>query len=111
MNALAAAKQKHKKPAAIASAATLHLPVGQSKFEISGSVTITSMPVTPSRIGQQVQFIGAASAGAVFSKTNDPTTPGQMDLGGSNITLGQQDVLILEAKPDYTWVRITSTDN
>lgn len=97
---------------AVASAAAVTVSEESDVFVISGSDTITSLlgagGVLPGRI---VTFIGAASAAVVFTNTNDPTTSGQMDLGGSNVTLGAQDVLTLVRLDNGTWLRVSASDN
>lgn len=94
-------------------AATLTLPdetVGP--FELSGTATITSISL-PGDVqpGRCLIFYGAASVAATFTNTNDTTTAGQMDLGGANIVLNQQDVLVLMQKSNGTFIRVFSTDN
>lgn len=97
----------------VASATTTVIDRSSSVWFITGSATITSLltgdgVVTP---GDYVEFWGGASAAAVFTNTNDTTTNGQMDLGGSDITLGERDVLILRRYAGGFWVRVTSTNN
>lgn len=98
----------------LASAATWQLP-GEiiGPFEITGSATVTSLTL-PSGIvqgGRIVTFYGGASAAVVFTNTNDTTTAGQMDLGGANITIADQDVLMLMMKNNGTWIRVFNTNN
>lgn len=98
----------------LASAASWQLPgevVGS--FEITGSATVTSLTL-PSGIvqgGRIVVFYGGESAAVVFTNTNDTTTAGQMDLGGANITISDQDVLVLMMKNNGTWIRVFNTNN
>lgn len=100
-----------KAPVTFTPTATCILPAGEYNFIVLGSATITSLPVPAANVGTIVRFRGGASAGVVFTNTDGATTPGQMDLGGSNITLGAGDYLELELIANGTWLRIYSTNN
>lgn len=81
-------------------------------FELTGTATITSITI-PGDVqpGRFLIFYGATSAAATFTNTNDTTTAGQMDLGGANIVVNQQDVLVLMQKANGTFIRVFNTDN
>ncbi len=94
----------------IVAATTTAVPDDVTNCLISGSVTITSLTaiVMPGRV---VVFEGATGAAVVFTNTDDTTTSGQMDLGGSNVTLGASDILALKQRGDGSWVRLWNTNN
>lgn len=95
----------------VASAATLAVPDAGNTWLVSGSTTVTSLSAGGRLAGSRITFIGATSASVAFTNTNDPTTAGQMDLGGSNITLADQDILTLVLMNNGTWNRIANTNN
>lgn len=103
-----------KAPPTIASAATLRLPEDGNVFLVSGTTAVTSLvslTTGSSWPGRTVTFIGTDASGNDFTNTNDPTTAGQMDLGGSNRTLAAQDVLVLIQATNGTWVMQSFTNN
>jgi hypothetical protein len=61
--------------------------------------------------GRTLTIVSVDDTSPTFINNSDTTTPGQMDLGVGNITLEQDDVLVLLLRPNMTWVRILSTDN
>lgn len=95
----------------IVSATTVDLPGDVCNCLISGSATITTLNPPAILPGMTVIFEAVAGAAPVFTNTDDTTTPGQMDLGGSNITLSASDVLALKLRSDGSWVRLWSTNN
>src|SRR5688572_5590348 len=46
-----------------------------------------------------------------FTNTSNAAVPGEMDLGGSDVTLDPSDVLVLLLRADGTWLRLRNTDN
>lgn len=111
MGVLGDMKAPNKPPVTVASAATLNLPAG-GKFSVTGSTTVTSLgPTHSSLVGRRITLIGGASASVPFTNTDNASTAGQMELGGNDITLGQDDFLILELTSSLTWRRVSSTDN
>lgn len=95
----------------IASATTTVVPDEQADFIISGSATITSLQAALATRGRRVTFIGASGAAVVFTNSDDTTTANQMDLGGSDITLGANDVLELKLMAGGYWIRLYNTNN
>lgn len=89
---------------AMDSAATLTLPDNSNLIVLSGNATVTSLLVNVLQPWREVTFVSALST-TVFTNTNDPTVAGTIDLGGSNFSLGVEDVLKLMLRPDGTWVR------
>jgi len=78
----------------IASAATLNIQNDIETMYISGTTAVTKIS-TGRRPGRKLRFIGTDATGNVFTNTNDTTVEGEMDLGGSNVTLAAQDILEL----------------
>lgn len=99
----------------VASQTTLRLPKGSNNFEITSPATETIATIDAlGRIsgGRVVIFVAKIGSAAVtFTNNNATTTKGQMELGGSNIVLDDNDVLVLWQRPDGTWIRITNTNN
>ena len=95
----------------VASAAALYVNNNVTSVYISGDTAVTSIATTFIQPGRRLTFIGAASASVLFTNTNDTTTKGQMDLGGSDRTLGDNDVLTIEQRNDGSWVMILTTNN
>lgn len=94
----------------LASASALSIPDGSSVFLVSGSTTIATLTAYR-QPGRRITLIGASSASITVTNNSDPTTEGQIDLGGSNRTLAQQDVLELIQLLNGTWVMVSYTDN
>lgn len=46
-----------------------------------------------------------------FTNTDGASVAGQMDLGGSDVTLDAADVLVLLLRSDGTWLKLRYTDN
>ena len=93
-------------PKSIPSAASLILQRNQNKISLTGTTAVTSllMAGAPSdNEGRPLMIWGGASCSVVLTNTNSPTTAGQMYLGGANITLNENECVILEAKSDGTW--------
>ena len=92
----------------IASAATLVIPDNVTNMYVSGSTTVTLLSSTflPGRV-----IVIYGTGGVVLTNTDDTTTLGQMDLGGSNLTLAASDIAALMQRNDGSWVRLFSTDN
>lgn len=95
----------------VASAATVLLSESNDVFLISGTTAITSLDATRIRPGRHVTFIGTDGTGNVFTNTNATTTAGQMDLGGSDITLTLDDVLVLVQLGNGAWRRVSHSNN
>lgn len=84
-----------------------------SYVRITGASTpIISGLVVPSwSRGRLVIFENVGSTSIQFNNTNGAATANQMDLGGANIALAQDDILALFCRPNGTWIRVFSTDN
>lgn len=95
----------------IASAATLVLPDDSNVIMVSGTTTVTSLNSGRVWPGRQVTFIGTDGSGNAFTNTNATTDAGKMDLGGSNVTLALDDVLVLVQMNTGAWRKVVSTDN
>ena len=107
LTALGNARALSKPAKTIASAATLILELGVANYSITGSTPVTSIPTDSyASAGRKIMFTGATGAAAVFTNTNSPTVAGQMNLHGSNVTLLEGDVLILELQTNRTWNRV-----
>lgn len=100
-----------KAPVTFTPTATCILPAGEYNFIVLGSATITTIPIHAANVGTIVRFRGGASALVVFTNDDAATAVGAMDLGGSNITLEEKDVLELELIADGSWIRIKHIDN
>lgn len=88
----------------LASAATVNVPEEGSVFYMSGTTAITSLICPKTMRGRLVTFIGTSAVGNVFTNTDGTTTEGQMELGGSDLTLGPTSVLQLYCKlSDGSW--------
>ena len=95
----------------VAVAATVNVPDSTNLVYLTGTDTITSLLANPATRNRQVIFIQNDSGTSTFQNTDGPTTSGTMDLGGSNVALGQNDVLTLFCRSDGTWVRVSSQNN
>lgn len=94
----------------LTAAATVNVPGFSNVFYMSGTDTITSLVGESSTRMREVTFIGSSGT-TTFTNTNNPTTAGQIDLGGSNFALASTDVLRLILQPNGTWLRVAGTDN
>lgn len=78
-------------------------------------ITITRLAATQGTRNRKVVFYMKPvvdTSGFITLTNNDtPTLPGEMDLGGSDITLDPTDVLVMLLRTDGTWVRLRHTDN
>ena len=94
----------------------LDLPQHSNVFLVTAPSNITGMSTCnlnkPIETGRIVLLIAADStANLVFTNDDTPTSKGQMDLGGSDITLDDRDVLCLIQRSDGSWLRIFNTNN
>lgn len=96
----------------IAASSTITLTDDSDIWIVTGTATVTSL-LTAGGIfpGRTVRLISNDATGATFTNTNDPTTDGQMDLGGSDITLAKNDVLTLVRLDSGAWLRVSYTNN
>lgn len=95
----------------VAAATSVYVPDDMAWVPLTGSATITELLADVSSRRRIVFFIQSDSGSTVFTNTDGATTAGTMDLGGSDITLGQTDVLCLRLHIDGTWVRVFNTNN
>jgi len=92
-------------------AAAMNIPDHLSRVYVSGTDTVTSLCAEmPTIEGRQLVIIGSSGT-ATFTNTDDTTTKGQMDLGGSNRAVGTDDVLILTQRGNGTWLMTTALVN
>jgi len=84
----------------------------------AGSITIgASNAVFSSSVSSRNRLIflynpySTSGQSVVITNTDNTTTSGYCDLGGSNITLGLTDVLCLYIRSDGSAVRVFNTDN
>jgi hypothetical protein len=108
MGAIGNLKNLASPPQPLDAAATLVLPAGHDSFVMSGTATVTDLQ--GGRNGRVVLFRGLSGT-TTFTNTNGTTTRGQMDLGGSNVALAADDILVLVGRSDGSWLRLFSTDN
>jgi hypothetical protein len=90
----------------LTAAATLNLRQAHAKYHLSGTDTVTALdPTAPIIPGREVTFIGISGT-TTFTNTDDTTTKGQMDLGGSNRAVATSDVLTLQQRTDGSWLMV-----
>ena len=95
----------------IPSASTVSLPDTGDVFLVSGSTKIDLLYANPQTYGRMVMLIGDSGGTAQLDNVNDAALVGQMDLGGSDLNVAAQDVVVLYCKMDGTWVRVSDVDN
>lgn len=95
----------------VAAATTVYVPDWMGWVPMTGTATITTLNADISGRRRLVYFYQSDSGATTFTNTDGTTTAGKMDLGGSNVVLGQTDVLCLRLHSDGSWVRVFSTDN
>jgi hypothetical protein len=95
----------------IAAAATITVPDHAGWIDLTGTDTVTALKASPYSTRRVVFFRQADSGTTTFTNSNDPTTAFEMDCGGSNLALGQNDVCAFRFNGDRTWVRVFSTNN
>lgn len=61
--------------------------------------------------GRMLWFYNSGSNDAIFKNNDGTTTPGYMDLGGSDITVGPTDVLCVYVRQDGSAIRVFNTNN
>ena len=98
-------------PPTIASAATVYVPDNAGSVILTGAETITALNAAISTRGSRMLYLYSKDGNVVLTNTDGTTTAGQMDLGGSNITLGATDMIILYLRVDGVWVRATPVAN
>lgn len=103
---------------------TVTIPAGSTSFSIPeyanqfyltapSTVTIGTINAN-SRIlpGRVVYLIGAASTAAITLTNNaGTTTKGQIDAGAADLTVDDQDVVVLVQVVNGTWLEVSSADN
>lgn len=102
-----------KRPYRIASATNLSVPPGRHNLKLTGTTTIATIAAYP-KDGRLLRISGSADGNVTFTNTDDPSTSGQMDVGGSNLTLADEDSVDLVCRTSgslYWWERVNSTDN
>ena len=99
-----------KDPLSLTAATTITVPNDSNIFLLTGTATVTSLEAMEILPGRLVTFI-QDSGTTTFTNTNDTTTSGQMDLGGSNVALAASDVLQLVQRSGGYWQRVFSTNN
>lgn len=98
--------------ATLAVAAALKLPADTNLIYLTGTDTVTSINSdAPIEQGRTVWFVQSDAGTSTFTNTDDTTTKGAMDLGGSNRAIAGSDVLCVQQRPDGSWLRMFSTDN
>lgn len=90
----------------VTSATTINVPSDTNFVVLSGSETCTSL-VAASHTRNRIVWFYSSSGSTVLTNTDNATTAGTMDLGGSDITLGATDMICLLLRSDGTWVRAT----
>lgn len=95
----------------IAAATTVNVPDSTNFVSLTGTATITTLNGDLTTRNRLVHFYQSDSGATTFTNTDSTTTAGQMDLGGSNITLGQTDFLTLWLRDDGVWVRVSTSNN
>jgi hypothetical protein len=91
---------------------TFNVPDSTNLVYLTGSDTgITALVANSATRNRIVYFVQDDTGSTVFTNTNGATVANTMDLGGSNITLGEHDVLGLLLKSDGTWLRLFSANN
>jgi hypothetical protein len=94
----------------VASATALPLPDTGAVFTITGSTTVATITAVKNP-GRVVRLIAGTGVSLTVTNNDAPTTEGQIDLGGSNLTFAAQDVLTLMQLNNGTWVRCGINDN
>lgn len=99
------------KPPTVASAATVYVPDHAGGVLFTGAETITTLNAAVSTRGSRLVYFYSTNGSVVLTNTDDTTTAGKMDLGGSNITLGATDMVVLYLRSDGVWIRATDECN
>jgi len=95
----------------LTAAATLAVPDDTNYVALTGTASVTSLTAGSQTRNRLVYFYQSDSGSTTFTNTDGASTAGTMDLGGSNVVLGQTDVLAVFLREDGTWVRIFNTNN
>lgn len=95
----------------LAVATTTNVPSSSNLFALTGTATVTSLLASANTRNRIVTFYQSDSGATTLTNTNGTSTAGQMDLGGSDIVLGQDDSVDLLLRPDGSWLRISSVSN
>lgn len=93
----------------VASASALPLPDSGETFIVTGSTTIATI-ATRKQPGRVVRLIADTGVSLTITNNNDPSTEGQIDLGGSNLTFAAQDVLTLVQMNNGSWNKVAVVD-
>lgn len=95
----------------------LNLPDTGNLFSLVGpeGITVSKLHAGNTTRNRKVylyqKYDSSASPATTFTNTDGAAVAGEMDLGGSDITLDATDVLVLLLRTDGTWVRLRNTDN
>lgn len=95
----------------VAAATATTMPDSSNVIYLTGTATITSLNASNSTRNRICWFYQSDAGTTTFTNTNNTTTAGQMDLGGTNIAVGPTDVLVMLLRTDGSWVRLYNSDN
>jgi len=95
----------------LAAATTITVPSDSDHFDLTGTATVTSLLADPSTAGRICTFYQSDSGTTTLTNTNNGTTRGVMDLGGSNLALAATDAVTLRLLANGTWVSYGAANN
>lgn len=95
----------------LAAGTTIVVPDSSNLFYLTGTATVTALQAGAHTRNRLVTFIQSDSGTTTLTNTNGTSTANEMDLGGSNVALGQADVIELLLRSDGSWVRVSSQNN
>lgn len=95
----------------LAAATTINVPDDSNLFYLTGTATCTALVANSATRNRIVTFVQSDSGTTTLTNTNDTATANLMDLGGSNLALGQTDSVDLLLRADGSWLRISSVNN
>jgi len=99
------------KPPTVTAATAIEIDESHNSFYVDGTSTVTTINATkPILEGREVTFYSTAGT-PVFGNTDSTSTKGELDLGGSDITLDATDFLVVKQMSNGTWVRKYATSN
>lgn len=96
--------------ALIASATSIRVPNSAHRVQLSGTTTVATVH-SGGKDGRILRIDGSSGGSVTLTNNNDTTTPGQMDLGGSNLALGgPMDSVYLQLQSTGAWRKVDNTD-
>lgn len=95
----------------MATSTSINIPEDADIILLTGTAALATINVNKDDWGRRIITLIQYGSGTTTITTNaDTTTPGQVDVGGSNLALAQADSVTLYVRPDGALMQIGSAN-